>query len=261
MSLRIRKATKNDKDLILAFCQNTFSWGDYIASVWDMWFKEGQLVVIEDNGTPLGMCHAHLSKNQVWIEGLRVNPSFRRHGLATSLVNHLEKYAMRKGSKVSRMLIAQENKVSLRLARSLGYRIESKWWLYYTKPKKQKSEATPVSNLTVAQTLNSQIFSESWRWYELDRQIITKLFKKRKIITFKNAIGIWNKSGIDDGIVQIGYLSGTKSGIQEILKFIQNKGYSLKARRIQILVQDGTEIGTRDVDKIMPFYLLKRALL
>lgn len=261
MLLRIRKAKTSDKESILKFCQDTFSWGDYIPSVWDAWLKDGGLTVIENDNEPLGMCHHDFLKNQIWIEGLRVNPSFRRRGLASRLVRYSEKIAKRRNCTVSRMLIAQENRKSLKMAKSLGYIIESRWWLYYTKPRKRKSKAIAVSNPTCVKELAFQTFTESWRWYELDRHIIRRLVRNGRIIAYKNAIGIWNKSNIDDCIVQLGYLQGTTSAIQEIIKFIQNKGYLLKARKIQILVSDPVDLRAKTVNKVMPFYLLKKDLL
>ena len=46
---KIRKAIQLDKEQILDFCQNTFSWGDYIDEVWDSWYNNEGLVIIEEN--------------------------------------------------------------------------------------------------------------------------------------------------------------------------------------------------------------------
>ncbi len=43
--MRINGAKPSDKEKILDFCKNTFSWGDYIPEVWDFWIKEGNLLV------------------------------------------------------------------------------------------------------------------------------------------------------------------------------------------------------------------------
>ena len=37
----IRSPIISDKEKILEFCQNTFSWGDYIDEVYDFWINEG----------------------------------------------------------------------------------------------------------------------------------------------------------------------------------------------------------------------------
>ena len=37
---KFRVATVHDKDYVLDLCKNTFSWGDYIDRVWDIWIRE-----------------------------------------------------------------------------------------------------------------------------------------------------------------------------------------------------------------------------
>ena len=88
----IRSAINSDKFSIFDFCKNTFSWGDYIQDVWDYWLSEGNLLLIEKQ-YPVGICHAFFSKNQVWIEGIRINSNFRRQGLASELVKYVESLA------------------------------------------------------------------------------------------------------------------------------------------------------------------------
>jgi hypothetical protein len=50
--LKIRAATKADKEEVLRFCIDTFEWGDYIDQVWDLWYSDrnGVLLVAEDEG-------------------------------------------------------------------------------------------------------------------------------------------------------------------------------------------------------------------
>jgi len=88
----IRNAINSDKFSVLNFCKDTFSWGDYIQDVWDYWLSEGNLLLIEKQ-YPVGICHAFFSKNQVWIEGIRINSNFRRQGLASELVKYVESLA------------------------------------------------------------------------------------------------------------------------------------------------------------------------
>ena len=37
---KFRVATPHDKDYVLDLFKNTFSWGDYIDRVWDIWIRE-----------------------------------------------------------------------------------------------------------------------------------------------------------------------------------------------------------------------------
>ena len=85
----IREATDKDKSSILKFCKDTFSWGDYIEHVWDFWLSEGSLFVCEKQ-SPIGICHAFYSKDQIWIEGIRIDPNFRKQKIASQLVKQAE---------------------------------------------------------------------------------------------------------------------------------------------------------------------------
>ena len=229
--------------------------------------KKGNFLTIEHKDTAIGICHASLSKNQVWIEGLRINPKFRKKGYGSSLVLKIEKISKQKKYTVSRMIIANDNKKSIKLAKSLGYTIEDKWLLYNLKPKKQKSPVIAVSNVKqINDLIDSETFSLSWKWFPIDKDTITKLVKKGKILAFvKNkktlAVAIWNESKIDHDVLQIGYLNGTKTGMKNILKFIQNKGYEKNSTRIQILAQQKIKLSMKDLEKRMLFCLMRKDLL
>lgn len=264
--MKIRKAKPSDKKPILDFCQHTFRWGDYISVVWDSWILKENLLTVEVNRKPIGICNASFSKNQVWIEGIRINPKFRQKGYASKIVLKVETLAKKKRRKISRMIIANSNIKSLNMAKSLGYKLEDKWWLYNLKPKKQTSKARIVSKIDgIDHLLNSTTYSESWQWLPLDKSELEKLSKKGRVIVYfqsnkPKAIGLWNKSRIDADVIQVGLLNGTSSGINAILHFIQNKAYLSKSKRIQILAQQKIGLKMRGLDKRMLFCLMKKDL-
>ena len=92
---KIREPNQFDKQQVLDFCQNTFSWGDYIEEVWDSWYNNDGLVVIEENGKVIGMAHGVIYKNEkmLWLEGIRVNEKYRKNGVATCLIEYFERKA------------------------------------------------------------------------------------------------------------------------------------------------------------------------
>ena len=136
--MEIREATSSDRNLVLKFCKNTFSWGDYIEKVWPSWLDEGNLFLFEKE-YPVGICHAFYSQNQIWIEGIRIDPNFQRQKIASKLVTHAELIGKNNDALFSYMLIDTENKKSIFMANSLNYKIFQIWNYYSLIPKKNSN--------------------------------------------------------------------------------------------------------------------------
>ncbi|SRR6266487_615878 len=117
-NLEIRFARPEDRDPVLAFCNETWSWGDYITNVWDDWLQNpaGQLFVATMDGQPVGMVHMRmLSPIDAWLEGLRVAPQFRHQGIAGELTQAVFVEAMRRGAQYIRLVVGSDNTSSIRI--------------------------------------------------------------------------------------------------------------------------------------------------
>lgn len=259
----IRGADAGDKKNVLAFCKDTFSWGDYISDVWDTWLSSGGLFVSEYDGEIVGMYNLSLIKEQVWVEGLRVDPKHRRKGFGKNMLEHAESIAQ---DKTIRFVIESDNKPSILLVESLGYSLEEKWQLYSTLPSKQDSEAKLSNNISQSKDLiDSHTYVDSWKWLPLDIEELQKLVNQERVVIYdvggkSLAMGIWNKSKNFPQTFQIGYLNGKTSGIRSILRYLQNLAYSLNCERIQIFVQEKFPITAELVNKRSLFYLMKKDL-
>jgi len=183
----VRRVRPDDKKRVLRFCNNTFSWGDYIDTVWDSWLEEGEFFTYGIYGDaqsraassqaddPVGICHAHMHKRQVWIEGIRVHPDYRRRGIAAVLVKTAEDSARNlHGMAVSRMLIDTVNSPSLSMARLLGYTISQTWIYHHLNPgasmaTRGNGATDPRIQMSTDEELDPEFYSyyvKSWRWYE-----------------------------------------------------------------------------------------------
>lgn len=128
MTLQIlaRAARPEDKNAILAFCQNTFSWGDYIADAWEGWLNDatGRLVVGEADGQPVGVLHAQpIEASVVWLEGMRVHPDFRRQGIADAMDRAAREWARARGYRLARLVTSAKNLNAQRAIDSFGYHL------------------------------------------------------------------------------------------------------------------------------------------
>jgi len=267
--MQVEKVTTFDKEGVLDFCKNTFSWGDYIPEVWDFWINEGGLFVIHKNNLPIAICHASISSqaNNVWIEGIRVSPNFRRQGYAKNLILHSEKFGSKKNCKTSQMLIETNNKNSINLSEKLGYTLKDTWNFYSLIPKKI-SLSHSIKNIVdekISKFILSSNFSyvDSWRWYTIDKQIIQKLNKENRIIFSEEDNSLHSLAVFIDSIhfektMLVTILMGDENRISDILSYIENISNQQKHKRIQILTNLKCLPQYDGLEKKLSFHLVSK---
>ena len=208
---KFRAATVQDKDYVLDFCKNTFSWGDYIDRVWDIWIREPDSIllvaVVNENNIekPIAISHGILIPEKIgWIEGIRVDPKYRSQKLATNMSLHILDYARKNGALYSSAIVSINNEASKGLMEKLGFKVISKWSYLSIKPIAllpelnnfmiDNSATTKVANLNdYQQILNflnqSDIFKasgkkfvNSWRWYDLTEDRVKMMINNRQVI-------------------------------------------------------------------------------
>ena len=255
--MNLREAKASDKNFVFDFCKDTFSWGDYIDKVWNHWIKEGHLYVLEKEN-PVGICHAFFSDNQVWIEGIRINPLFRRQGLASKLVSHVESIATKKNIHVSCMLIDTKNFSSLFMAKKLNYQTIQTWRFYSlsTEPKSSNCKFRKIQK----NDLPSR-YVKSWRWLSLDNSTLDSLIKEQKIICSKidSSVAIFTESEHFEKTLIVTLYPSSKKNIIELIYFIQNYGFSYSFDRIQILTQEVLP-KIKNLEFRISFYLMQKSL-
>ncbi|MFQ5441038.1 MAG: GNAT family N-acetyltransferase [Nitrosopumilaceae archaeon] len=256
----LRKAKPSDKLHVLKFCKNTFFWGDYIKDVWNFWIKEGHLLVIVKD-VPIGFCHAIFSKNQVWIEGIRINSKFRRQGLASNLLIKIESMASKKQIPILLMLIDTENSSSLLMVKNLGFKKNQTWKFYSLLSKKNHSSHVSVGN--ILQKKEFPFYVKSWRWLPLTQETISKLDSKNQIIFSqekgKKTVAILQDSEHFEKTLIVTLFSGSKNNTLNIISFLQNYGFEKKYQRIQILTKE-TLPEFKNLEHKISFHLMKKLL-
>lgn len=268
--MKIRKAQNHDKKYVVSFCKNTFSWGDYISEVWDYWEKEGHLLVLEQDKRPVALCHASInpSSNQIWIEGIRVHPDFRRQGFACKLVSELESIGISNHISNSFMLIEINNSNSIFLAEKLNYKKIGIWWFYSLLPKIVKEISI---NQFVSQSIdpNDQLFQNkmyvhSWRWLPLDKITLQDLVIKKRLLVSKKdskfSITVFTDSEHFAGTLLVTLYGNSEELIWSHLTFIQNFALENNYSRIQIITELNNLRTDDEFQKRLSFYLMKKEL-
>ncbi len=259
--LRIREANDSDKSSILKFCKNTFSWGDYVEHVWDYWISEGHLLLAEKS-KPVGICHAFYSDNQVWIEGIRIEPNSRRQNIASELVKHAEILGLEKNLSFSFMLIDTENPISISMALSLNYEIFQTWNFYTLIPKNN-----PNHNVTFEKSINPKSCShyvKSWRWLPIDDKTLKLFYEQNRIVNSlvdnQNSVAIITESEHFDRTLIVTLFSNSDKSVCEILSFLQNFGWNKTYERIQILTKENLP-SFNTLESKISFHLMKKSFV
>ena len=259
--LRIREANNSDKNHVLKFCKNTFSWGDYVEHVWNYWISEGHLLLAQKSD-PVGICHAFYSDNQVWIEGIRIEKNSRRQNIASDLVKHAETIGLEKNLSFSYMLIDTENSISISMAQSLNYEIFQTWNFYTIEPKNNSNH-----NITFDKSINSKSHShyvKSWRWIPIDDEMLESFYQQNRIVNSsvdnQNSVAIITESEHFDRTLIITLFSNSDESACEILSYLQNFGWEKNYDRIQILTKEKLPHFDTLEFKIS-FHLMKKSLV
>ena len=259
--MMIREANSLDKIQILKFCTDTFSWGDYIDQVWDSWLSEGNLFIFEKQ-FPVGICHAFYSEDQIWIEGIRIDPNFRRQKIASKLVKHTESVGKEKNISFSFMLIDTENTSSITMANSLDYDIFQTWNFYSLMPKRNSNY-----NIHFEKFLNRQLYThyvKSWRWLSVDDATLSTFYEQNKIIKSnidgKESIAILTDSEHFDNTLIVTLFSGSQNTTLQVISFLQNYGIEKSYERIQILTKEQLPLFD-SLEHRISFHLMKKSLV
>jgi N-acetylglutamate synthase-like GNAT family acetyltransferase len=272
--IRIRSARKSDKDDILSFCVNTFSWGDYIDRVWDYWYaeKNGRLFIVESGGEKIAMSHVAICPEgrSVWLEGIRVHPDHRRSYIATMLIAKMLEYGMQRGTLQASAIVGKTNFASQRMMEKNGFKVVSKW-LYYSiggKPSRQKSDARIANADDIGDIwqylqqskiyhLSAKRYMKSWHWYMFDHRALQNFVKDKRIIMTRrpiDGIAIINKCGYWDkpNILQIVYLDSELAGsLCNLVSFIMNLYLDGKFDSLQIVCYDSKRLTSSFIDKFV----------
>lgn len=263
--MKFRFAKKSDKEDVLKFCVNTFDWGDYIDQVWDLWFSDsnGALIVAENNirhtkGSVIAVSHVSLCPNRknIWLEGIRVNPDYRRRSIATELLSKMLSFGKLQGAKEASAIVGVNNLPSQLMMENNGFNAISKW-NYYSIDKVQEFERDNVRTAAFSDIKKvwdylkqSQIYKSSgkryvnsWRWYSFDSETLSSIIKDGKLLISGNDViegiaiinkdGYWNKNDV----YQIVYLDAASvSSLYDLIGFVISLVHSGNDRykRIQI---------------------------
>ena len=269
--MKIRIAKSSDREEILSFCVNTFSWGDYIDRVWDYWFRTGRLLVVEEGSKKIAMSHLVVCPDEksVWLEGVRVHPDYRRSKVATRLIEKMLEYGRKRGAQEAAAIVDVTNIASQRMVEKNGFQIISRWAYYGAggRPRRKKSSARLATTSDLAgiwqylqssdvYRLSAKRYVKSWHWYALDRKALRNFVREKGVIVAGEpiaGIALINRRGYWDrkGVLQIVYLDALSKGpLLHLVSFATNLYLDGGFEELQIVCHDSKRL-TSFIEKSM----------
>lgn len=262
--MKVRAAKRQDKQEVLAFCKGTFSWGDYIDRVWDIWFSDrrGRLLVGEHDGKRIAVAHVALCPGgrSAWLEGVRVHPGFRRARVATALLEKMLAYACRRGANQASAIVAEVNIASQRMLEKSGFAVISRWSYYSTGrklgPRKSAARLAGPADLPEAWDYLQQSityrqsagrYMSSWQWCPLDKRALRRLIDEGHVAVQGrpiDGIAIINRSGYWDrkDVLQVVYLDS--KCVIDLVSFAVNLYARGKFSNLHILCHESRQMAS-----------------
>jgi len=230
----IRPALPSDKEAVLQFTSRTWESGDYISMVWDNWLAEvsGRLLVMTLKGKPVSVIHVVLAApGEAWIEGLRVDPLYRRAGLAYLMVQRTIEEAKALGASVIRFLTASTNTPIHLISAKLGFDKVVDFQHYQAEVKCGTPSSTTASPKDLPSLSNfireTQEFkswhgltARSWRFFSFNESQMNRLVDSNKMRISRNSNGIKTAVTIDTGFrhdLMVSYAGSSKANLPELL--------------------------------------------
>ncbi len=252
--IRIRPARPTDKTQVLEFCKNTWPGGDYIPQVWDEWLrdKNGRFLVAEHKAEPIGIAHAYFQRQNIaWLEGVRIHPSYRGHGLAGRLNKALTRYAAQKGANLARLCTGSSNLASRRHLVKTGFKLLQRFQrLKSDRPLRKVPTGIKRSRKFSAETWRwisrrpefekyHQTFSDGWTWYPLDSRAFNRFVKQDGAIFTGSPPTSCSLFSREEDRITLGFAAGNSSEITMHARYLRNMARR-RGERVRALIPKGT---------------------
>jgi len=238
-------------------CAHTWDWGDYIPEVWEDWLAEEQGIILvgELQGQVVALNHVSFQEcGQVWLEAMRVDPGYRRRGIAGRFLDHSVAYAREQGARVVRLGTSGTNTAIhimtarasmdrvgayvLRTAEALACGAE----LTFLTPKNAACvEAYLADSPVLAHTRG--LYSADWSWQELSVERVTRFLDAGQVA------GLFTLDGdlralttihavAEDKKVWIGFADGQPEAVTDLVSRIRGHAAQMGAERVDVMLPD-----------------------
>jgi GNAT superfamily N-acetyltransferase len=242
----VRRALARDRKDILRICASTWHGWDYVPQYLNRWLKgKGFYVIVQrqpgstsrtaEKVVGLGK-YTELSPGELWLEGLRIDPTVRRQGLGWRLSRAIIRKARADKPDSIRLATGRRNTHSRRIIRRMGLRLKVTLWNREGRvPKRPGKPGTFVPDAEVAWDYlrrteefraSKGLFAHTWQFRTITPELVAELRRKGRVFGYgSNAnlqgLLILQPGRYESGRLDISFIDGVRKALPEFQREIR----------------------------------------
>lgn len=250
-----------DRKDILRICAKTWHGWDYVPQHLNRWLSEKGFYVIVERPAKLSKPRprrdeekvvghgkfTELSPGELWLEGLRIDPEARSHGLGWQLSRHVIRAALAERPHSIRLATGRRNTHSRRIIRKMGLRLRISLWNRDGRIPKRPGKPDvfrPRPEAAWNYLRSSEEFRTSkgllnhtWQFRAATPELIAELCRQGRVFGFGNnaqlqGLLILQPGRYQDGRLDISFIDGARRALPEFARQIRVSARRHKCRSI-----------------------------
>jgi GNAT superfamily N-acetyltransferase len=254
-------------------CAHTFDWGDYIPEVWDDWLADERALVIvgeleaepppygrRPRGGREGGLVVALSKitfqtpDQLWLAGMRVEPDYRRQGIAGRFLDYSLVHARERGARVIRLGTGSHNIPVHKMVARVGMERVATYVLWTAEALPDGPVLTflsPVHTAQVRAFLDDSLvlahvqglYSFDWAWQELSAERVSEFLEGGQMAAgFAPDGRLATLAPIrfdpNDGTLWLGFADGESAAVAALARGLRGHATRIGADKVRVMLPD-----------------------
>jgi len=255
VTLHVRRARPEDQPAVLEICAHTWENGDYIPLVWEQWLADeaGPLFVgvLDDRVVALEKV-TWTSPSEVWLEGMRVHPDYRRAGIATALFRYSLQWAAARGARIARLATSSENLAVHRMASAASFRLVLRQ-RFYQADAASGDKPSVVSGAEAGglwqrvqrwQGLRKSqgLYHWDWAWQRLTRERFLGHVEQGEVWSWKKGpsvgMAILKRVQEPETGILVGYWDGTPTALPSLLRALRSLASDVTPPRVGLFAPE-----------------------